>query len=275
MPASETSMASALETPRSGARGESSFWGTSALLFIAAAGVTIFWTGSMESGMAMPGGWTMSMAWMRMPRQTWLGAAASFMGMWLVMMVAMMLPSLTGMLMSYRRSLHRLGGAQLRQATALAATGYFLVWMLVGAAVYPLGIALAAIEMRWEGLSRLVPLATGGALLFAGCIQLSGWKARQLALCRSSPECLPASIGDRRSGLAHGLHLGVHCGLCCSGYVMLLLVTGVMDLAVMAAVAAGITLERLAPCPERIARTAGLIVVAAGAIAIAAALRPV
>ena len=42
----------------------------------------------------MPGGWTMSMVWMRMPGQTWPGAAASFLGMWVVMMVAMMLPSL-------------------------------------------------------------------------------------------------------------------------------------------------------------------------------------
>jgi hypothetical protein len=35
----------------------------------------------------MTGGWTMSMAWMRMPGQTWPGAAASFLGMWVVMMV--------------------------------------------------------------------------------------------------------------------------------------------------------------------------------------------
>ena len=46
----------------------------------------------------MPGGWSMSMAWMRMPGQTWPGAAASFLAMWAVMMVAMMLPSLVPML---------------------------------------------------------------------------------------------------------------------------------------------------------------------------------
>ena len=54
--------------------------------------------------MPMPGGWTMSMAWMRMPGQTWPGAAASFLGMWVVMMVAMMLPSLVPMLSRYRRA---------------------------------------------------------------------------------------------------------------------------------------------------------------------------
>jgi hypothetical protein len=45
------------------------------------------------SEMPMPGGWTMSMMWMRMPGQTWLAVAASFTGMWLVMMAVMMLRS--------------------------------------------------------------------------------------------------------------------------------------------------------------------------------------
>jgi predicted metal-binding membrane protein len=49
------------------------------------------------------GGWTMSMAWMRMPGQTWPAATASFLGMWVVMMVAMMLPALVPMLQRYAR----------------------------------------------------------------------------------------------------------------------------------------------------------------------------
>jgi predicted metal-binding membrane protein len=76
------------------------FFGVSALLFAASAAVTIVWCASMSAsgGMPMPGGWTMSMAWMRMPGQTWPGAAASFLGMWVMMMVAMMLPCLVPML---------------------------------------------------------------------------------------------------------------------------------------------------------------------------------
>jgi predicted metal-binding membrane protein len=71
------------------------FFGVSALLFAASAAATIVWCASMSAmgEMPMPGGWTVSMAWMRMPGQTWPGAAASFLGMWVVMMVAMMLPS--------------------------------------------------------------------------------------------------------------------------------------------------------------------------------------
>src|SRR5258708_3300553 len=63
------------------------FLGTSALLFLASAAGTIYWCGLMSGGMPMPGGWTMSMAWMRMPGQSWLDAAVSFMGMWVVMML--------------------------------------------------------------------------------------------------------------------------------------------------------------------------------------------
>ena len=73
-------------------------------LFAAAAGATIFLTHSMSGGMLMPGNWTMSMMWMVMPGQTWLGAALSFVGMWLAMMIAMMLPSSLPMLLLYRRA---------------------------------------------------------------------------------------------------------------------------------------------------------------------------
>ena len=92
-------------------RATSAFFGVSALLFAASAAVTIVWCASMSAmgEMAMPGGWTMSMAWMRMPGQTWPGAAASFLGMWVVMMVAMMLPSLVPMLWRYRAGRRRDG----------------------------------------------------------------------------------------------------------------------------------------------------------------------
>jgi len=80
------------------------FLGVSALLFAASVAVTIAWCTSMSAmgGMPMPGGWTMSMTWMRMPGQTWPGAAASFLGMWIVMTVAMMLPALLPALRRYR-----------------------------------------------------------------------------------------------------------------------------------------------------------------------------
>ena len=84
----------------------------SALLFAASVAVTIVWCTSMSAmcGMPMPGGWTMSMTWMRMPGQTWPGAAASFLGMWVVMMVAMMLPVVVPVLWRYREAVRDTAG---------------------------------------------------------------------------------------------------------------------------------------------------------------------
>src|SRR6202022_4683920 len=106
------------------------FFGVSALLFAGSAAVTIVWCASMSAmgEMPVPGGWTMSMTWMRMPGQTWPGAAASFLGMWVVMMVAMMLPSLVPMLWRYRQVIGRSGETRLGRLTALVGVGYFFVW---------------------------------------------------------------------------------------------------------------------------------------------------
>jgi predicted metal-binding membrane protein len=249
------------------------FVGVSALLFAASAVVTIVWCASMSAmgGMPMPGGWTMSMAWMRMPGQTWPGTAAPFLGMWVVMMVAMMLPSLVPMLWRYRQAVGRAGETPLGRLTALAGVGYFFVWMLFGVAAFPLGLALAAIEMQQPALARAVPIAVGTAVLMAGCLQLTAWKARHLACCREAPgrgRTLPADAG---TAWRHGLRLGLHCSYCCSGLMGVLLVIGVMDLRAMAVVAAAMTLERLAPAGERVAQTTGTVVVGAGLLLIARA----
>jgi len=244
------------------------FFGACGLLFLTSAGATIAWCGSMSGGMAMPGGWTMSMAWMTMPGQTLLGAATSFMVMWVLMMMAMMLPSLVPMLSAYRRSLRGLATIRRGRLTVVAGTAYFLVWGAVGAAAYPLGVVLGAVEMRWEALARSVPIATGVVVLLAGCLQLTPWKARHLGHCRAAPVCGGSRSPDVGGAWRHGLSLGVRCSLCCSGLMMILLVTGVMDLGAMAVVAAAITLERLAPQPHRAARATGVVVIIAGAVVI-------
>ena len=194
--------------------------------------------------------------------------------MWVVMMVAMMTPSLAPMLSSYRRSVRGAGGVRLGGLTALAGAGYFLAWAAFGAAAYPVGVALASAEMRWSALARWVPAATGVVLVLAGGLQLTAWKARQLGLCRDAPCCRPSRRPDACKAFRHGLHLGAHCARCCSGLMAILLVAGVMDLGAMALVAAAITVERLATRPERAARATGVVIVAVGALAIARALRP-
>src|SRR6202166_3406791 len=241
------------------------FFGVSALLFAASAAVTTVWCASMSAmgEMPMPGGWTMSMAWMLMPGQTCPGAAASFLGMWVVMMVAMMLPSLVPMLWRYREAVGRTGETGLGLLTALVAVGYFFVWTVFGMAAFPLGVALAAVEMQLPALARAVPIAVGVVVLIAGALQFTAWKAHHLACCLESPghgRRLPADAG---TAWRHGLRLGLHCAHCCFGLTAIPLGLGVMDLRAMAVVAAAITVERLAPAGERVARgIAGVVVVA-------------
>ncbi len=249
------------------------FFGVSALLFAASVAITIVWCASMSamSEMPMPGGWTMSMAWMRMPGQTWPSAAAAFLCMWVVMMVAMMLPSLVQMLWRYRQAVGRPGERRLGRLTALVGVGYFSVWTVFGMAAFPLGVALAAVEIQQPALAGAVPLAVGVVVLKAGSLQFTVWKARHLAYCREAPgrgRTVPADAG---TAWQHGLRLGLHCSRCCVGLMAILLVIGIMDLRVMAAVAAAITVERLAPAGERVARATGAVVIGAGLFLIARA----
>ena len=245
----------------------------SALVFAVSTAVTIVWCASMSGmgDMPMPGGWTMSMAWMRMGGQTWPAAAASFLGMWVVMMVAMMLPSLMPMLWRYRQAVGRAGGVRLGRLTALVGGGYFVVWTVLGMAAFPLGVALAALEMQQPAIARAVPAAVGVVVLIAGALQLTTWKARQLACCRQAHWRGLTLPPDAGTAWRHGLRLGVHCVQCCAGATAILLVIGVMDLRAMAVVAAAITLERLAPAGERVARALGGVAVAAGLLLIARA----
>src|SRR3989441_8796906 len=109
------------------------------------------------------------------------GAAGSFLCMWVVMMVAMMLPSLVPMLWRYRQAVGRTSETRLGWLTALVGVGYFLVWTVFGMAAFPLGVALAAVEMQQPALARAVPIAVGVVVLMAGSLQLTAWKARHLA----------------------------------------------------------------------------------------------
>jgi predicted metal-binding membrane protein len=257
----------------SGQTSERVFFGVSALLFVAGAALTIVWCGSMSAmgEMPMPGGWTMSMAWMRMPGQTWSGTAASFLGMWVVMMIAMMLPSLVPMLWRYRQVVGSTGETRLGRLIALVGLGYFLVWTVFGMAAFPLGVSLAAVEMQQPALARAVPIAVGVVVVIAGSLQFTAWKARQLACCRETPgrgRTLPADAG---TAWRHGLRLGLHCSQCCFGLMAILLVVGVMDLRAMAVVTAAITVERVAPAGERAAQVIGAVVIGAGLFLIARA----
>ena len=254
-------------------RAERTFFAVCALLFIATAAVTIVWCRFMTAmgGMRMPGGGTMSMAWMQMPGQTWLGGAASFLGMWIVMMAAMMLPCLVPMLRRYRHAICETTGPHLGWLTTLAGTGYFFVWTAFGTVSYALGLALTSLEMRQVALARAVPIAAGAVVLIAGVFQFTRFKAHHLSCCLEKPECGQTIPADAAAAWRHGLRLGLDCSYCCAGLMAILLMMGVMNLGAMAVVAALINVERFAPAPMRVVRVIGALVIASGLFLIARA----
>jgi len=247
--------------------------GAAALLFSASAVTTVIGSLSMSSmgEMPMPGGWSMSMTWMPTCGDTWLDAAASFVGMWTVMMVAMMLPSLVPMLMRYRAAIGATSETRLALYPALFASGYFLVWAACGLGIFIVSAALSSAEMRLPALAHGAPFAIGAVVLMAGATQFTNWKTRQLACCGTLPGSCGAAGGNAHTPLRHGVHFGWRCVHCCAGLTATLVVIGVMDLLPMLLVTAAITAERVAPRGPRIARVTGAILVAVGSMLIARA----
>ncbi len=256
--------------------GDRAFLGMSLLLFAAGATASIVGGVSMSAmgGMPMPGGWTLSMTWTRGCGQTWPGVATGFLGMWMAMMPAMMLPSLGPTLWRYRDEAGRAGAARPGLLAALAGTGYFLVWNAVGVAVFPLGAAVATVELQHPTLARAVPALGGAVVLLAGALQFSSWKRRRLIACaalsggnRAPPACAAAAWRA-------GLRLGWHCSASCVGFTAILLVLGAMDLRVTALVTLAITAERLVPTRHHASRTIGLLTVVAGGVLIVGGIEP-
>jgi predicted metal-binding membrane protein len=212
------------------------------------------------------------MVWMTMSGQTWFHAAASFLGMWILMMVAMMLPSLVPILWRYRQAITPTSETHLEWLTALVGTGYFFVWTVFGIAAFPVGVALASIEMQQPMVAHAVPTAIGMVVLIAGALQFTAWKTHHLTCCRDAPGPGRPYPPDPDTAWREGLRLGVHCLHCCAGLTAVLLAVGVMDLRVMSAVAAATTVERLTSNGERSARAIGGVLVGAGLLLTARAL---
>jgi predicted metal-binding membrane protein len=244
---------------------ERAFLGVAASVFAASTAITIFECTSMSAmgGLTMPGGRMMSMAWMRMPGQSWAGAFGSFLLMWLAMMVAMMLPSLLPALQRCRARLAR------PSLSIVVALGYFVVSIAAGAVVFPVGVALAAVQMQWPFLAHAAPCAAGLVVVVAGLVQFTRWKAHHLACCREASGHGGAGATGTLSAWRSGLRLGLHCTCCCAPQMAVLLVTGIMDLRAMALVTAVITAERLLAAGPRIARGAGAVAVAGGLLVVA------
>ena len=173
-----------------------------------------------------------------------LGALSWFLGVWVVMMAAMMLPSLAPTTALYARMTRRRG---LDRALAFTG-GYLLVWGVAGIVAYglfALGRSLFGDVLAWPAGGRWL---AAGVLAVAGLYELTRLKDVCLGKCRSPVGFLVGTWRDGRLGaLAMGSRHAGWCLGCCWALMATLFALGVMSLVWMAFVAALITLEKTLP----------------------------
>src|SRR4051812_48564854 len=173
---------------------------------------------------------------------TALGALGWFLGVWVVMMAAMMLPSAAPTVAVYARMTNS-------TVAPLAFTaGYLITWVGAGLAAYAafeLGHAVAGDALAWQHAGRWV---AGGTLLLAAAYELTSLKDACLSKCRNPIGFLATSWREGFAGaLDMGARHGAWCVGCCWALMAALFALGVMSLAWMAFVAALIALEKTLP----------------------------
>jgi predicted metal-binding membrane protein len=170
---------------------------------------------------------------------------------WVVMMAAMMFPSIAPMVVMHARieeGKRRQGRSVEAATTALFVCGYLLTWTaagLVGFAIIEIGQSLSLDFLSWD---RAGPYVAGGVIAAAAIYQLSPLKDVCLRHCRSPMTFLlmhwrPGRTGALRMGIEHG----GWCVGCCWGLMAALFALGVMSVGWMAFVAALIATEKLLP----------------------------
>jgi predicted metal-binding membrane protein len=196
--------------------------------------------------------------------------------MWAIMMVGMMLPAAAPVILLFaaiNRKRREQGGVAV--PTAIFAAGYLLVWggFSVGAALAQWGLHAAALLS--PALVTTSPVAGGAFLIAAGVYQLTPLKEVCLAHCRSPLGFFMTEWRDGAAGaLRMGLRHGSYCLGCCWLLMGLLFVTGVMNLLWVAAIAAFVLVEKVAPAGRRVGRLASWGLIAAGLAVLGQAIRP-
>jgi predicted metal-binding membrane protein len=186
-----------------------------------------------------------------------LGAFGWYLGIWVTMMAAMMLPSEAASVAIFARLR---GGAQ----TAWFVAGYLAAWTVYGLVAYGVYRGIRSADPSFVAWDKQGPWVAGGALAAAGAYQLTPLKTACLRHCRSPLQFLlrgrPGVLGALRMGVEHG---GVCVG-CCAGLMLALLALGVMSLAWMGIAAVAILVEKVLPGGPAFARLLALALVALG-----------
>jgi predicted metal-binding membrane protein len=178
-----------------------------------------------------------------------LGALGWYLGIWVTMTAAMMLPSAAPAAQHVARP-----GRPV--PTLLFAAGYLALWTGYGLLAYGVFRLLTSFDIGWLAWDRGGPYAAGGAIAAAGLYELTPLKRLSLRRCRSTPR----GGNALRSGLAHG----VDCVGCSGALMAVLLVLGAMSLFWMAVVAVAIFAEKVLPRGPQLALVFAVALVALG-----------
>ena len=178
-----------------------------------------------------------------------LGGLWWYLGIWVTMMAAMMLPSAA-------HAARHVARLTRRMPTLLFAAGYLAVWTGYGVLAYGLFRLVTSLDIGWLAWDRGGPYAAGAVILAAGLYELTPLKRLSLRRCRG------ASHGGNafRSGIAHGLD----CVGCSGALMAVLFVLGAMSLVWMAVVAVAIFAEKVLPRGQRLAPVFAVALVALG-----------
>jgi predicted metal-binding membrane protein len=175
---------------------------------------------------------------------TELGTLGWFLGVWVVMMAAMMFPSVSPTVALYARMTR----AQPAVRPLLFALGYLVTWAAAGAVAFALAFAAgraAGDVLSWDRAGRW---AAGGTLLLAAAYELTPLKDVCLGKCRSPLGLLLGSWRDGSSGaLRMGVKNGAWCVGCCWALMASFFALGIMSVVWMAVVAGLIALEKTLP----------------------------
>jgi predicted metal-binding membrane protein len=195
------------------------------------------------------------------------GEAVTLLSMWMVMMVAMMLPAAIPVTLVYVAVAKKASrqAAPVAPASALLA-GYIGTWVLFGVAATAAQWALQRIGILSSTMAGNDAVFGGVVVSAAGIYQLSALKGKCLAQCRDPARLIadrwrPGSLGAIRMGT----ELGVYCLGCCWALMALLFVGGVMNLLWVAIIATFILLEKIAPMARTWGRVVGTAMVIGGA----------
>ncbi len=204
--------------------------GLVALLFAVAASGW-WWTGDQMRGMDN-GPWT------------GLGSFGWFLGVWIVMMAAMMFPSVSPTVALYSRMTKQRSPL----SPLLFTSGYLLTWAAAGVVAFAIGAALNSIADGLFAWDRAGRWTAGGTLVGAAVYELTPLKDVCLGKCRSP---LGFLLGSWRDGLSGALRMGAKNGAwcvgCCWALMAALFALGIMSVVWMAVIAGLIAFEKTVP----------------------------